>query len=78
MAVGRGLPVPLKEGERAGGRREETKPWCVVALPIVSPKGTRSSRGTGTLSCRPPPVPKPAVIETEKRPRIEEAVESNK
>ena len=26
----------------------------------------------------PPPVPKPAVIETEKRPRIEEAVESNK
>ena len=32
----------------------------------------------GNLELPPPPVPKPAVIETEKRPRIEEAVESNK
>ena len=32
----------------------------------------------GNLELLPPPVPKPAGIETEKRPRIEEAVESNK
>ena len=32
----------------------------------------------GNLELPPRPVPKPAVIETEKRPRIEEAVESNK
>ena len=32
----------------------------------------------GNLELPPPPVPKPAVIETEKRPRIEKAIESNK
>ena len=41
-------------------------------------EGTRSNTWNGNLELPPPPVPKPAVIETEKRPRIEEAVESNK